>query len=207
MKTLERKPILHDDIDPIVEQAKTSLGYNFPGRSRELEDALAKIGVQPFTARTVERYKLKKRVSQRDGIGTAIFFCITFGIGFGVMAIGFTIGWACAAAEFKIENIASLYAVSAGLFLTSTGLMIFAMSHGPQAEWVKIAISEYKKPVPEFALQTAVNLNAICPRVSLSVEEMQKTEDKDPFLVASLDGASYYLEVWNEPGFKQERVA
>lgn len=71
-------------------------------------------------------------------------------------------------------------------------------------EWKLKRISEYDKPVPEFVLRTAVDVKTLCPGAELWIEEM--TLSRDPFLVASHGSATYYLEVWNEPGFKHERV-
>ena len=60
--------------------------------------------------------------------------------------------------------------------------------------------------VPEFALQTAVDLKERCPKASFYIEELGiKLRRLDPFLVVEYAGLRYYVEVWNEPNFEQKR--
>jgi hypothetical protein len=62
MQTLERKPLVQQpEPDPIIAQAEESLGYSCGNQSQELRKALVKIGVQPFTKASVEKYKASKR--------------------------------------------------------------------------------------------------------------------------------------------------
>jgi len=71
-------------------------------------------------------------------------------------------------------------------------------------------------PVPEFVLQTALDVKKIDPSCVLYVDQLiaipaERTKREpislDPFLVAvTQDGQEHYLEVWNEPGFKQQRM-
>ena len=66
----------------------------------------------------------------------------------------------------------------------------------------------YEGPVPEFALVTAMELHQRVPDVKFTIEELIVNEiPHDPFLVASLNGQKHYVEVWAEPGYKQERLA
>ena len=70
--------------------------------------------------------------------------------------------------------------------------------------WILIPVNRYKKRIPEFVLQTAIDVKSQFRCVELFVEELQN--NPDPFLVLRLpNGKFLYLEVWNEPGFKKIR--
>ena len=78
------------------------------------------------------------------------------------------------------------------------------------AKWRRITLSSYGKPVPEFALQTAVDIaeHTGTSEVDFYIDQLVVNERTlDPFLVVRCkkDTTDYYLEVWNEPKFKQER--
>lgn len=77
--------------------------------------------------------------------------------------------------------------------------------------WVmKKLDSSYSQQIPEFALQTACDLLEELPGLKFYVEELvvRRKPTKDPFLVAEdAAGNFHYLEVWNEPGYKQQRIA
>ena len=78
-----------------------------------------------------------------------------------------------------------------------------------------IPIAEYKRPIPDFAAQTANDLKRRFNDVCFEIEELEIVRNKtvilnlkDPFLVIVLpDRSRYYLEVWNEPSFKGQRMA
>jgi hypothetical protein len=106
--------------------------------------------------------------------------------------------------DITLLQLASMYLLSTGFLINGSLFMAFAVLHGQRAEWEVVCIKGYHLPIPEFALQTAIDVKTACPEVALFIEELRTT--KDPFLVAKLGGETYYLEVWNEPGFKQERV-
>lgn len=82
----------------------------------------------------------------------------------------------------------------------------------PGFSWEDCPIEEYTRPIPEFALQTAMDLKKLLPGATFQIDEL--VEDKnvgDPFLVMTYPGDDgdeylYYMEVWNEPGFSGERV-
>ncbi len=82
--------------------------------------------------------------------------------------------------------------------------------------WARIPIAQYAMAVPEFALQTLVDIKEACPEAEIFVYQMEivreehryaeRTPIDDPFLAAAIGDQVYYLEVWNEPKFVQERV-
>jgi len=85
-----------------------------------------------------------------------------------------------------------------------------------QPTWRLTELKEYKKPVPEFVLQKAVEIKKLLPEAEFYVEQLAV----DPFLIVSLaplvDFASTnwtldrdmdpemsaYVEVWSEPKFE-----
>lgn len=68
------------------------------------------------------------------------------------------------------------------------------------ARWQSDSIRDYKKPIPEFAIDTAVRLKKACPAVKFEIEEL--TIVPDPFLIAVLGRQRRYIEVWDEPKFE-----
>jgi hypothetical protein len=85
-----------------------------------------------------------------------------------------------------------------------------------QPTWRLTTLKEYKKPVPEFVLQKAVEIKKLLPEAEFYVEELAV----DPFLIVSLtplsdfvlgvqtlnrsmdEEMSAYVEVWSEPKFE-----
>ncbi len=69
--------------------------------------------------------------------------------------------------------------------------------------WEMISIENFMQPIPEFVAQTILDIHKQCPSVRFFIEAMGRC---DPFLVVQdTAGNNNYVEVWNEPGFKQER--
>ena len=64
--------------------------------------------------------------------------------------------------------------------------------------------------IPEFALQTACDLKERFPNFTFGIDVLEEKKEQpityDPFLWMRGDWDVYYLEVWNEPGYKQERM-
>ncbi|HSX24495.1 MAG TPA: hypothetical protein VLG69_00845, partial [Candidatus Andersenbacteria bacterium] len=83
-----------------------------------------------------------------------------------------------------------------------------------KTEWKLIPIADCEEPIPAFALQTAIDLKKqFGDKVTFFIEKAEVTREErvierlDPFLVVSLpDESQYYLEVWNEPGFRGKRM-
>jgi hypothetical protein len=75
----------------------------------------------------------------------------------------------------------------------------------PQREvllfWQDTPIDRYRKPIPEFVLNKAIQIKRAVPEVTISIEELD--ENPDPFLVVNIGyKEKYYIEVWEEPGFE-----
>ena len=56
--------------------------------------------------------------------------------------------------------------------------------------------------VPKSVVLLAREIKILTPRTQCFVEYL----DTDPFLFASLDGVEYYVAVWNEPKYREERM-
>jgi len=68
----------------------------------------------------------------------------------------------------------------------------------PSSYWGERKLEEYKKPIPEFVINKALQIKEICPGVTFQVEELER----DPFLAAILGEEKVYIEVWEEPEFE-----
>jgi hypothetical protein len=77
-------------------------------------------------------------------------------------------------------------------------------------DWQRIRLTDYHDPVPTFALNTALAIDAATPgdsSVTFYVEALKLRQhvDPDPFLVAVVDGQDFYVDVWDEPSFAARR--
>jgi hypothetical protein len=68
------------------------------------------------------------------------------------------------------------------------------------ARWQEFSINGYSKPIPEYAIEKALQVKKACPEVSFKIEEL--TIVPDPFLIAVLGKVRRYIEVWDEPKFE-----
>ncbi|MCK9458240.1 MAG: hypothetical protein M0R80_01135 [Proteobacteria bacterium] len=77
------------------------------------------------------------------------------------------------------------------------------------AKWVRYSLDQYKNDMPEFALQTAVDIKKRCPEANFIVEEFdvkKRPKIQDPFLIVfTPSGQEYYIEVWGEKEFSKKR--
>ena len=69
------------------------------------------------------------------------------------------------------------------------------------AAWARFRIDQYRKPIPEFALEKALQIHDACPNVQFEIEELEVVQD--PFLIAKLGNVRLYIEVWGEPKFER----
>lgn len=187
-------------------------------RRTSLKKAMVELSIQPFNAESVERYQSKKarhatplttRVVEGMLMIVALLCC-------GAAAIFFISLIACIicgiSESLTVPNwlwvtmwtsLGTATATCAGIGTADGSEKKFIY-----AKWTSVPISEYAHPIPEFALQTAVDLKAKCPMAKFFIDELQFEERTlDPFLVVcDSNDRKYYLEVWNEPGFIQKRA-
>jgi len=105
------------------------------------------------------------------------------------------------------------YLLSA-FFVFTTGLFAWLLfcslrEPAPQFEWSQTDLRSYQEIVPEYVLQTAIDIRREFKDAIFIVEHVaskrRSLEAYDPFLICKYEGEEYYLEVWNEPGFDQKR--
>ena len=86
--------------------------------------------------------------------------------------------------------------------------ILFGTTRDKECRWVECDLKKNDEPVPEFALATAVELHQRVQGIEFRIDEFRvEAKSRDPFLVVVFSGECYYLEVWDEPGYKQERKA
>lgn len=73
--------------------------------------------------------------------------------------------------------------------------------------WVTTLISEYTQPIPEFAIDTALQIKQAIPEAEFSIEYFVSWNTNDPFLSFKVPGVQrrFVVEVWDEPEFEAER--
>jgi hypothetical protein len=79
-----------------------------------------------------------------------------------------------------------------------------AMARKTEQSWRTTALTNYDRPIPTFALHTALRIKREIPGAVLFVDAL--TFNVDPFLGVQLGQARYRIEVWDEPDFKTKRV-
>jgi len=164
-------------------------------------EVLNKMQVFPYDKASVKKYKKRTeflfRFSGKALIGTIYdaigLFCFASLILTAISCCWFSAGfWVATSAICTVVSF---------IVVIATGDKV----KDYKAKWKKIPIKDYDKLIPEFALQTAVDLKERIPSVSIYIEELIVNEvPRDPFLVATdASGNEFYLEVWNEPKFRK----
>lgn len=223
------------DADDTIKEARKVLGYMAEDEPRTIDNVLAGIGVSPFTTASVTAYKDRTRRANAL-LENMIPMYIFVAIGCAITALAALLTHIGPVNEYEtgvriVKIFGSLTTVLVGaiaffayrrkqLMPPGVSLRSLLLQEG---YWVTVAIKDTKNPVPEFALQTAMDyVKAVQSspdlryyKTSVHVEEyyLRDVQPADPFLVVSLtspDGRltdSRHVEVWNEPKYKQERYA
>ena len=212
----------------LATQVREKLGYSPPGTEdvprktaekahSQLIEALTRAGIKPFEPSSVKRYKRQVRHSwlrgKRSGpierLVQAVMLRtrlldISDAAGslllFPASSIGLSIGGAVTLTQSHWS--AGLGLLCGGvLFACFFGIFVKATQRG----WNRLPLKNYKRPVPSFALLTALELNAHFPGVEFFVEEFEK---QDPFLIAydSKANEEAHVEVWAEPSYTAQRM-
>ncbi|MCK5605670.1 hypothetical protein KAR91_27495 [Candidatus Pacearchaeota archaeon] len=73
--------------------------------------------------------------------------------------------------------------------------------------WDETPISEYGEPIPEFVIDTALQVKQAIPEAEFSIEYFVHRNENDPFLSFKVPGVQrrFVVEVWDEPDFEAER--
>jgi hypothetical protein len=213
---LTREEITNDSYNDVMKEdilfaeAAYQLGYTPLQQSMQRRQAnailrakLQLVGVSPFTVESVQRYKKiaianTRKPKLRVFVGTAIIIAM----------IAATIGLVdCLSRPDTSDTITfgALFATAVGWLLSTiiAGAVIF---NGRKAQWMTHSLHNFKEQVPEFAIQTAIDIREHCPDAEFYVDKLEFTRPLDLFLcVKTRHSDMFYVEVWNEPGFKQQR--
>lgn len=198
-----------DDVaeDDLYARAKRELGYGAGGLNQEVVTRIEKAtGLRPFTHQSVAAYKEEARraANRRAPLGVAWFLASVFGV---------VVSGCCLFATGSVTagvNWWFLLPLAACLASTVSAVDWCRRTAGRWG-WNHHGIRTYQEPVPEFVLQTALDvtkefgLSALNDHFAICALQRERAS-ADPFLVFYYKGDTYHLEVWNEPGYKQQRI-
>lgn len=206
---LERRPtgVLPDPErwGDLPDRTEAELGYELPRQLRDeevLDCTLAKLGIQPFTGKSVSRYKMLaiQRQQPVNHLLMDLLGHLTVSLIFGGLLL--TVG-----GSFFDEP--TLFKIAAYLF--SAGfVLVLPLSKAKiikPGEWRMRSLTGYDKPIPQPVLKTALRIRTSLPRADFEVYEFFQEEVLDPFLVVSYGDTKYLIEVWDEPDFEAEPSA
>ena len=178
-------------------------------KNKSLLQTFDELDIRPFTHSSVEAYKESCEWSANPRLVNVaeVGFGVSFVAGFVALIV------LVVAALIGYVNVAFCAAV---LLLTKTivgTVCVFVFSrYARSRKWSMHELSSYAEPIPEFALQTAVDIKHSHPDVQFFVCALKEERIVvDPFLVLRVkfgdEVKDYYLEVWNESKFSGEREA
>ncbi len=175
------------------------------------------LGVEPFTAESVSRYK-KQKVRWLNKWATLLEFLDskTFGAClFCFAAVGFLALLVEMAAWILVGHVPSwerhwwvwtVPTFSVSSFVTLVALLPSYIKIRKYA-WVKTWLDAYKEPIPLFALSLATQVIELLPEAQFQVDSLVCEERVlDPFLVMKYRDQLFYLDVWDEPRFEGRRT-
>ena len=165
--------------------------------------------IRPFNSESVEKYKKRalKQAKWKFRKSSEIQWRVAL---FTIVA---SLISAVICASNRLEGFCIL---SIGICACACMLLCWTLGELGDMDWYFTLIKDYKEPIPEFVLQTAMDVKQICDEAKMShklyvcgIHEMANVYP-DPFLVLTINNAdmkneNLYLEVWNEPTFKGER--
>ena len=202
-------PTLHEECSEMLNYsvgADDLVGAIMPA---DLRKVLTKMDLLPFTSESVRTYKSQAKYWERIRVWT-MPACFGLGVILSIIALVAVINVATVSGWWA----ALVIPVGVSLFVTMC-ILCAAASELDEITWERYTLDSYRQPVPEFALQTAVDImkakkaGELSEAVLFSVDclEISRKPSRDPFLLLRYGRhAVYFLEVWNEPKFKKQRV-
>jgi len=197
-----------------------------------LAKALAQAELQPLTRSSVVAYKARlvkeaeskgscqfvRAMHGEDGECTVVLLGLVAWINFGIQNIA--LGCMSNNAAEWLTRLHGLWAcIGYGLVAIWTVCMVARHKEAVsiRASWNNNNdVSQYSKPIPEFAIADMVALKKALPETTFFVEEFRAKGNRidvweaspvsDPFLVANYKGVCVYLDVWDEPRFEGRRT-
>lgn len=209
--TVEDPEIAEREEQKFADRARMLLGYKMLLQHQgdlKLLKTLRELNIDPFTAESVKAYQEDAiEAARRDPKWKWIIQNVCMAIcGISAIVVVASIVWlGITLCFFSNASLPGLVLCASFLVVMVSGVTAAMLERG--FEWQFIRIENYNSPIPEFALQTAMDVKEHCSDVTIYVQELQESKDKiDPFLVlVSPDNKHYYVEVWNEPKFKSYR--
>ena len=216
--TLERSPLQEIDLSAVATTEETlrfahqSLGYKHPRTEQlcakgRLSDALRVAGIKPFTRESVTAYKKaqEKLVTSREMqpsnrlLRCAGFMCLA----------ELLVGICIPRAVWPTDREAVMMLIAVAIFLPLMLAVVSALGcDGLRIGWEMSPLKGYEKEVPGFALETAHEIRLRVPEAKFYIDELLVQRiTMDPFLVVRLHGEKFYVEVWEEPSYRQVRMA
>ena len=200
----------------LANQAADVLGYNLLKTSikqgfssSKLRKTLKELDIRPFSIESVRKYKdsaLRKANNRHNRLISVMKVGLPLLIS-GVLAMMIIAG--LKDAHVLVPSLAIAFCAVWFLFsvaVTGIPYSFLLMSEERMLVWEKDLIKDYNRPIPEFALQTALDIKEKLPEASFYIEELRTPKKIDPFLIVEYGKEVFYLEVWNEPGFDKVRV-
>lgn len=221
---LERQPFswyavsgsADSDWQELAEESHEILGYPVLAKMQakrqnyqSLHDTMAELDVRPFTDISVRAYKEACETRPNRflaGIVSAASTLSVLTVAFGIPALMIFALFMKPQASFGVA-IAML--CSGGLLVITEWI---ANRFFVERKWVRYELGSYDEPIPEFALQTALDIKKRHKNVSFFVDALEESRlVVDPFLVmrVQIDGhiRDFYVEVWSESKFHGTREA
>lgn len=205
-QALKRTPLAIPDppppatFDDFAERCEKELGYSTAKDAErnaaaltKVAEAFAALAFAPLDRDAVEKWKAS-RAGMPPGVRIVLSFFATssvlcFIVGFGMLPYSF-------------------YApVPLGVGFSFLMGCLSVVMNSSAAFWRETQLKSYNKPVPKFALTTAMEIGERldASKVVHWFEVHHLEHRSDPFLVLWAAGQRFYLEVWEETGFDVQR--
>lgn len=189
------------ELNDLHDEAAKLLGY-----PTDLYKCFNELDIRPFTERSVANYKYYTTEFYKNLDSVLAISCLIAGFA----AAAFTV----ASFVFSIANFFGYCEPQYWPSFASTILWsivgIGLLGHlwtSKTRHWQQTSFESYQDQMPEYALQTAVDVKKHLPMATICVDRLIISDMViDPFLVVRYKARDYYVEVWNEPKYKQQRV-
>lgn len=183
----------------LAEESKR-VGYSFlwdtlhaPHKVAELRKALRTLDIQPFSLASVEEYKrqVRKRLNRKANVARFT------GWSFVLLAVFLYVN-ALWDQRWLVGYMAS----------AMSGIAMLFFSRFMKWNWQLVSFYFYRRPIPEFVLETVCRISDRIP-ATFQIEELVRGQGvSDPFLVVQAGTPdtvqeTYYVEVFNEPRFER----
>jgi len=193
-------------------EAEAILGYKGLQQAqgkRQMMQVLQTANARPFTDESVAKYMqqvykmtypkvywLQKRLT--DGAMALVMITTAFCFGPALLF------WFMSSVTWVPALIFSVIFVAGFATMLSTESKSFGLQPG---QWQTADLKGYTQPVPEFVLQTALDVKRGLPEAEFTVHNfVQMRRVLDPFLQVTYQGNRAFIAVWDEPKFELEHA-